>query len=265
MLYLYSQKSYPGLDALIMALGASRLARFDGESFWNKGRKGTVTIPVGSSIVAWGSTLPELEGVRVLNGLDHPFNELEQNSILANNGIRTVKAYPPDNNSPAQWEAMTEYVGAKFGVRPSLEGSVKDPDYYMQLTSYDKEYVIHSFDGKSIRAGLKVANRSAAPNLVAWRMNPTAFAHPVFKTEAGGWTVDHTVSSTPSLRAIVHKTLKVLELTFAEVHVGQDTAGNLTIVEVNLAPNLGSANSIKAYVKAVNKWVTTPVASGGSF
>src|SRR5882724_7497063 len=120
MMYLYSRKNPIGLDNLVEALDAKRLYRFDGEDFWDKNRKGRLTLPVGSVIIPWGETLPELEGMRVLNGVERDLNKCEQWDLLNANGVKVIRAYPESQNPLHVWKGSQKYIPRHFGKKLEL-------------------------------------------------------------------------------------------------------------------------------------------------
>lgn len=259
MIYLFSRKNYPGLQTLTSALGATRLHRFDGEHFWDQSKKKRILIPSGSVVVPWGAFLPELDGVRVLNGTEDDLNRTEIYSKLANFGVPTVKAYKEDMNSPTTWAGMTGYVPRKYGVPMFTNGSSVEnieADYYTQIIPFTTEFVVHTFSGKSIRAGEKVpmSGRALATSGQQFQLNQQTYAHPTIKTSYTGWTVDYTVPSTPEMRSVAHKAIKALGLTFGSVDIGQTASGGMIVISVSVGPEISGPLAIKAYVKAINKW-----------
>jgi hypothetical protein len=256
MIYLYSRKNHLGLDLLTSALGATRLSRFDGESFWTKDRKQRLELQAGSVVIPWGENLPELEDLRVLNGTEKDHNKITRHETLASNGVKTVRAYDPEMNPANYWRENANFIARKFGEKYSLN-SISFPDYYSEKVNFTNEYVIHSFGARSIRAGELKPRLTATDNLVTWLSTPSQYAHPWIRNEAHGWTTDTTFKSTPELRALAHKAVKVLGLTFGMVKIGKLTTGNLMVISVNKAPDLRGLNAVKNYVKAINKWVET--------
>lgn len=267
MIYLYSSKRHYGLDELTTTLGAVRLYRFDGEDFWDKSRKKRLNIPTGSVIVPWGDNLPEMDGVRVLNGRELTFDKCTQYDAIVNVGLKAIKALPDGMNSSLSWSGMKSYIPRKFGER-LLTGEVRvsNPDYYTEKVGLVKEFTIHSFNGKSIRAGEKkpMVGQPIAPNVSVWEANPTSYAHPWIRTYATGWSIDHTVPSTPELRAISHKVVKTLELDFAAIDIGQMANGTYIVVSVNQAPDLRGLNAVKAYTKSILKFIETGATSNAT-
>lgn len=235
MIYLYSTKTYPGLEKLTSSLGAFRLYRFDGESFWSKNRKNRIHIPSGSVVIPWGENLPEMEGIKVLNGSEKHYNEVETTQLLKTFGVSVIQNCHTKNLS-------VNYIPRAFGKSLSIE-EVSCPDYFSSKLDFSDEYVIHSFDGKSIRAGIK------AP---VYNMG----GHPWIKTRAMGWKTDFTWKSTPLLRGLAHKAVKSLGLTFASVTIGAvTTSGSFVIININRAPDLYDTNTIIAYTKTILRWI----------
>ncbi len=250
MIYLYSRKNHPGLDLLTSALNANRLYRFDGDSFWTKDRKQRLNLPNGSVIIPWGESLPELEDMKVLNGREKEFSRTSQYEILTSGGVKSIRTYPVEANPPQFWLSNPQYIARKFGEKLQSDHSrIINPDYYTDKYDFANEYVIHSFGSRSIRAG----------ELKSQGMN----AHPWIRNSANGWSTDTTFTSTPELRAIAHKAVKTLGLTFGMVKIGQTTTGGLMVINVCNAPDLRGLNAIKAYTKSITKWIGTAQPIGG--
>ena len=80
----------PGNDAKRLAnnLGAKILQQFDGMCFWNRDTR--IELQEKDSVICWGSHIPEIEGVRVLNaGLSDRTN-FETLQLLTAHGFSTL-------------------------------------------------------------------------------------------------------------------------------------------------------------------------------
>jgi hypothetical protein len=248
-LYIYCPRRSNGALELVKALGAKRLRRFDGLEFWDKKKPFSPT--PADAIICWGSTLPELEGIRVLNGLDKPVNKAEELSLLTKAGVPTIRLYgiaPADAPKAVVLPRRVNHLGGH-----DLLHTPKQPDYYVIKEDFVKEYRIHSFNQKSIRAGIKVPREGYKPvEEAAWK---EGLCHPWIRSFDAGWRVNYDgFKSNAKLRRIAHQAVKALGLSFGAVDIGEKANGNLCVLEVNRAPGI-EGNTIQAYVRAITKWL----------
>jgi hypothetical protein len=90
-IYIYCPRKSEGAFELVKALDAQRLRRFDGLNFWDK--KARFHPAKGDVIVCWGASVPEMEGLRVLNSMNEPMNKYEELKNLAEHGVPTLTSY----------------------------------------------------------------------------------------------------------------------------------------------------------------------------
>lgn len=248
-LYVYCPRMSNGALELVKALNARRLRRFDGANFWNK-RRPTEVQP-GDVIICWGTSVPELDGVRVLNGLDDRINKLKEIGKFLDAGVPTVQVYTEvAKPRPELLPRIANHTGGKdLLVTPDV------PDYYVIKENFISEYRIHSFAGRSIRAGIKIPREGFTPvTLAEWKMGANLL-HPWVRSYDGGWKVNYDgFQSTTQLRKLAHMAVKALGLTFGAVDIGQVQGGGFKVLEVNSAPGI-EGNSIASYVRAINKWI----------
>lgn len=262
MIYIYSSKKHVGLESLASALGAERLWRFDGESFWDKSRKYRIEVPERSVVIPWGEELPTIEGLRVLNGRDTQFNRYRQWQILANS-VKIARAYQPEPGDGINW-SDSYYLGRKFGQSLTKQPTVPvaQADYFVERKKFTMETVIHSFMGRSIRAGIKVPmpGRSLTRSEEIYDLLPMQYVHPWIRSHAMGWEVDYKEGSLPETRVIAHTAIKVLGLIFGEVRLGKtdEANGQWMVISVSLAPNLRGLNAVKVYTKAITNLLEEP-------
>lgn len=252
MLYVYCPRKSNGALELVGELGATRLRRFDGLDFWDK--KARKRINQGDTIICWGSFLPELDGVRVLNSSDS-VDKREELGILSGEGVPCPLVYTgvtPKQLKSAGINAlgrMNNHMGGNDLLEPS-----ENPDYYSVKLDIVEEYRIHSFAGRSIRAGRKVL----APNLAIVSENEFEVgvnAHPWIRSYDGGWRIDYSgFKSTPKMRTLASNAVKALGLTFGAVDIAQLRSGALYVLECNRAPGI-EGNTIDSYVRAINRWI----------
>lgn len=248
--FLYCPKLSVGALELAAALRATRLRRFDGEYFWAKG--GKVEPKPGDVIICWGQSCPELEGVRVLNGMDMPmsYTKMAKQIALMKIPILTL------------WHAVNGYDPATFVGRAKIHKSGNDllipgikPDYWTPRQKFVEEYRIHSFGGRSIRSGVKVPRAGyTVVKADEWQPNSN-MTHPWVRTVMGGWRVKYEgFQSDKEMRAIAHGAIKAVGLTFAAVDIGKISDGKYMIIDINRAPIL-EGFTLSGYVKAISRWI----------
>ena len=66
MLYLYCDRRSDAAAFLTNELEAKRIRHFDGLNFY--GRRGLMSPEPGDTILCWGTALPDMEDIRVING-----------------------------------------------------------------------------------------------------------------------------------------------------------------------------------------------------
>ena len=247
MIYVYCQRKSDSAKELVDALDAFRLRRFDGDYFWRKNKR--VILKSGDIVICWGDEFPaEIEGVRVLNGNDVG-TKYDAAIRLYNAGVVTPRVARPNElgltslMSPGWLPRKFNHVGGN-----DLLEKTKYPDYYSQKITVKEEYRIHSFLGKSIRAGVKVLRDGYSligePKASTW-----------IRSYDGGWRVRYdNFQSNKKMREMAHAAVKALGLDFGAVDMGLDSAGQLWVFEVNRGPGL-EGGSITAYVNAIKKWI----------
>jgi hypothetical protein len=253
MLYIYCPRKSEGAQELAKALDARRLRKFDGIDFWDKKRR--VQLKDGDQVICWGSALPELEGIKVLNGLDKPVSKINELSTLSKAGVPTIEFYAvvPQhlrNNKMLLPRVDQHQSGRDLVVRPRF------PDFYTLKETFVTEYRIHSFAGKSIRAGIKVVRDgfTLAQTVEEWTPNGN-LAHPWIRSYDTGWRVRYDeFKSNAKLRKLAHMAVKALHLTFAAVDIAEKSDGTLRVLECNRAPGV-EGNSVQSYVRAIRKWM----------
>lgn len=135
------------------------------------------------------------------------------------------------------------------GGNDLLRGITGSPSFYSKKLSLVSEFRIHSFQGKSIRAGIK------APRIDA---DKPASIHPWIRSWDGGWRILYDgVSSKKAHRELAHAAVSALGLDFGAVDIGVDAAGALIVLEVNRAPGL-DGRTIDCYAEAIQRWLDGP-------
>ena len=117
------------------------------------------------------------------------------------------------------------------------------PDYYSRKEPIIQEYRIHSFKGKSIRAGQK-APRVGFPSPHAW-----------IRSYDAGWFINYEgFESTQAMRELAASAVRALGLDFGAVDIGQKQDNSLIVLEVNRAPGSEGGTS-NAYAATINRWI----------
>lgn len=307
MIYVYRRASSSGARELANALG---------------GRRARGRLPVaervqrGDFVICWGETLPNIDGVKILNGapiqnkyrdalrlkeqgvltievaerrpqeqpqvvvdpLQNIFNEVaEMAADFAEierpsrerpfrDGLQQLRAalerlqgaanIPAPVPQPlATWlPRMNDHVGGEDLLLPPTT-----PDYWVKKLNLVREFRVHSFKGKSIRAGVKDLREGftleGAP--VARDVHPAGElrAHPWIRSHEAGWRIKYDgVTSGEPHRKLAHAAVKALGLDFGAVDIGETSTGQLVVLEVNRAPGI-EGGTIDVYKSAIEGWM----------
>lgn len=142
--------------------------------------------------------------------------------------------------APEEWLARrNNHVGgndllADYGFQP---------DYWVKKETLINEYRVHSFRGKSIRAGQKIPARGVES------------PHQWIRSYDGGWRICyHGEAIRNQHRQIAHQAVQALGLDFGAVDIGERSDGSLLVLEVNRAPGL-EGGTVIAYANAIKRWV----------
>lgn len=123
-----------------------------------------------------------------------------------------------------------------------------NPDYYVKKLDLLEEYRVHSFCGKSIRAGVKKVR--------AGFNNPS----PWIRSYDGGWSISYDdFKSTKEMRDLADKAVKALGLDFGAVDLGKTRDGHLIVLELNRCPGL-EGGTVTAYQTAITSWAADAAA-----
>lgn len=277
MLYIYRRK--PSDSARDLAEGMNLNCRKVGDLgrvHYGQGVRG------GDRVVCWGETLTPIEGVEILNGTPL-INKLQAALKLREAGVKTIEVsttQPPETPAldpliqgwqglmrevthpltrvdilrvgemvrtmaplplipQTAWLARTlNHLGGRDLLNPPAT-----PNFWVKKEEIVKEYRIHLFRGRSIRAGVKVHNLNS-PNHHAW-----------VRSLDGGWRISYDgFTSSKGMRKLANEAVKALSLDFGAVDLAEKADGTLLVLEVNRAPGLGDG-TINAYSDAIQAWV----------
>jgi hypothetical protein len=152
--------------------------------------------------------------------------------------LQDALGQPVPLTDPGEWlPRKNNHVGGNDLLHPG------QADYYAKKESITEEFRIHSFKGKSIRAGKKVPREGFEQT-----------KHPWVRSFDGGWRIHYDgFESTRQQRELAAQAIAVLGLDFGAVDLGV-ADGRLLVLEVNRAPGL-EGGTITAYVNAIQKWL----------
>jgi hypothetical protein len=113
-------------------------------------------------------------------------------------------------------------------------------DFWVKVIQVKNEYRQHVFGDKGIRRGMKVkVEEGRTPNL------------PV-RSRRNGWHLNYgEFPAPPGLRDLGKAAVAALGYTHGAVDIVEDFQGKLYVLEVNSAPSVEDANTLKVYVDAI--------------
>ena len=245
MIYFCYSKPSSSVLAVMRALGGHKLPRFDGLDFWIKKQRTCVT---DSVIVCWGTHIPEIEGVRVLNTSINPRDRYKDYVAMLRAGLNAISV-----RLPKEMEHLRAGNYVPADEDKCLLGETYSPNFWTPKYNFTSEFVVHSFNGRSIKSGVKVPKEGFEPSSEQeWKPNTNHY-HPWIKSSIGGWTVDYDLVVPPAVKTLAHRAVKALGLTFGMVTIGESEE-YLVIIKVNQAPRCeGSVTD--AYVLAITRWI----------
>jgi len=184
-------------------------------------------------IICWGSSVEDAP-CRVLNGAPLR-NKLTDARILHSAGIPTIEV----STVPIEG-----YVGRTIDHTGGLDllNPPARPDFWVKRELLVKEYRVHSFNGVSARAGIKIPRSGFST------------PHDWVRSWDGGWRISYDGKSVKQRhRDLAHSAIAALGLQFGAVDIGQRKDKSLVVLEVNRAPGL-EAGTIDVYADAFRKW-----------
>lgn len=147
---------------------------------------------------------------------------------------------------------MNNHIGGNDLLAPPATA-----DYFARRLTLVNEFRVHSFDGRSIRAGRKVLRDGFAQRTTGGLLNAgTSEASPWIRSFDGGWRINYDgFESTRAQRELAAAACAALGLTFGAVDIGQLADNSLVVLEVNRAPGL-EGNSLTSYGTALTRYIT---------
>lgn len=183
-----------------------------------------------------------LEAANLFGGI--PFNRtppyLAGVQELATKAIAlrtSLNGPPPPPQVRGEWLGrMNRHMGGNDLLTPPPV-----PEYFSKKENLIEEFRIHSFLGKSIKAGVKVPREGALPH--AW-----------IRSLDGGWRINYDgFESRREMREIAAAAVKALNLDFGAVDLGRKADRSLIVLEVNRAPGL-DPGTVTSYARAIRGW-----------
>lgn len=153
----------------------------------------------------------------------------------------------PAARQSGEWVGrMNNHVGGADLLAPPAR-----PDFWVKRENITEEIRIHSFLGKSIRAGKKAPREDV----------PAASRHAWVRSFDGGWRIVYDgFKSKEAQRELAHRAVAALGLQFGAVDIGIKADRSLIVLEVNRAAGL-EGGTIEAYASAIEGWLSN---SGGA-
>lgn len=276
--FVFRKANSDSARELSAALGGIRVRGVEDGKFvrWYRPAVRAVRPHRGDAVVCWGEAIAPglVNGLKVLNG-GAVTGKYDQAVTLNRAGVPTVEvsrtrppvvADPPLNlaagiYSREQASALINRLQA-YIARPIPQATgdwvgrtnnhiggndllvpPQTPDYFSKKIEIIEEYRLHMFNGKSIRAGVKV-HRDGVTNRSPW-----------IRSYDGGWSIRYDgFESKKGMRAVAIEACKALGLDFGAVDIGKKADGKYIVLELNRAPGL-EGGTVTAYVNAINRWL----------
>lgn len=149
--------------------------------------------------------------------------------------LRTPLPPPPAPVPAAEWIGrVSNHMGGTDLLHPPAQ-----PDYFVKKETFVREFRVHSFKGRSIRAGVKQPREGFAQ------------PHEWVRSWDGGWRISYDGATIRQAhRDIAHAAVNALGLDFGAVDIGERADRSLVVLEVNRAPGL-EGGTIAAYANAI--------------
>ena len=142
---------------------------------------------------------------------------------------------------------MNNHVGGNDLLAPP-----STPDFYVKKESLVREFRVHSFLGRSIRAGVKSLREGFATSGTGGVHRASDWV----RSWDGGWRIVYDgVSATQAQRDLAHAAVAALGLDFGAVDIGETSDGRFIVLEVNRAPGV-EGGTVTNYVTAINRFVS---------
>jgi hypothetical protein len=228
MIYVYRRAASLSARVLAVEVNGVRLRHFRARRFLRDR---------SPKVVMWGEGVPPHITLQcpVLNNA--PIRtKLTDALLLTKAGIPTIKT-SKTNPGDGWLGRLDSHAGGNDLLTPPEE-----PDFYVRKEAFRREFRIHSFSGRSIRAGVKT-EREGVDQI-----------HPWIRSWDGGWRVSYDGESVKQRhRDLAHQAVAALGLDFGAVDLGEGPGKELIVLEVNRAPGI-EGGTIEAYARAIEGW-----------
>ena len=226
MIYIYRRKPSRSARELASTLGGRRIRRIKPTGRWRTSR-----------IVGWGEAVSGLQ-CPILNGTTLK-NKLTDVILLKRHDVPTIEV---SITKPADGEWLgrrASHVGGRDFFDPPVR-----PDFWVKREDIVKEIRVHSFNGRSLRAGVKIPRVGVVP-------------HPWVRSWEGGWRISYNGKVRQRHRDLAHKAVVALGLDFGAVDIAILKDKRMIVLEVNRAAGL-EGGTLGVYANAIQEWAYAP-------
>lgn len=259
-------------------LEAKILRKFDGMDFWVGGKR--VAVSDGDSILCLGqSSIPEIDGLRVMGATSNLMTDYEIYKSLYNEGLATVPNWHNSSenlntrNSKYGAEEITYFRRALFHKKPIDNKIFRDGEdilfpekidsstLWAQRYDLGKEFHLYYLDSKVIKCGEMQVKKGfkVSKSHKGWKneWETGNFAHPWVKTPLGGWELNLGAAGEISQQARNYavKTLNHLGTKSGKVKIataaGYDT--KFVIISIDFNPIM-TPDLLEAYMRGYARW-----------
>lgn len=224
LIYIYCLRKSEGAQALVDSI------RTLGERAEYGGK------PMGAEfVVNWGSKAPRRYRPLNMNVIG---NKLQELSLLNKTCPSPLCSTTPEAGFLLR---SVHHTGARDLIRPR---QIQGARYYVEFVPTDREFRLHVFQGRVIRAALKVSD-SPEP-------------HPWIRSHRTGWTFDYgrkcQAVLTNRVRKAARQAVTALNYDFGAVDIGVKEDGSPIVFEVNSAPGFFHSTTSLQYARSIIRW-----------
>jgi len=257
MIYVYTTNLLNGACEIAKAINGEILRKFDGMHFLRKGKR--VEFDRDDTIICWGGHAPEMDGVKVLNGIEEPDGAQFFRGMI-NVGYTSIEVIEYKGN-PNRKSGARIYIprtenhkkGEDLLMGP-INFGVSRSEFWEQKQEFEKEWVVDIFDQKIIQVGLKVPKFELAPDEKVWHSGRSvgrSMSHPWVRTDEGGWGVDYecTIGSPlPTIKKVANAAIQAFQFDFGQVTCGHSYShGGIIGISLSLTPKV-SGDGLDLYI-----------------
>jgi hypothetical protein len=229
-------------------------------SIGNKFQQAQKLVQKGVPTIKAALAVPDEPNTEAMNALRRELREFVMmepalESVVyreAMRGLSVKLATPPTSRNAANWIARTNnHIGGDDILDPPGVGN-----FYVKRESIEREVRVHSFMGRSIRAGAKKLRDGWTLGQTEADYDPDRLvAHPWVRSFDAGWRISYDgVTTTQAERTLAHSAVSALGLNFGAVDIAIRPDGSQFVLEVNRAPGL-EGGTIDVYANAITAWV----------